>query len=155
MKTACADLGTEDARLYTKFHAVWENLYIKRTSRFMIPVHSKIGQEMMHFERVVSWCGRKQLIAVYIEDNILSQFLSEQRSEIYKKQYYEKFSAARTRVRQSSALVSPTKILNTDLAPIGDASEPTEAPREDVEMENDEDARTVGSGGSQGKNESQ
>ena len=31
------------------------------------------------------------------------------------------------------------KTLNTDLAPIGDDIEPIEAPREDVEMRNDED----------------
>ena len=40
---------------------------------------------------------------------------------------------------QSSAPVSPTRILNTDLAPIGDDVEPIEAPREDVEMRNAED----------------
>ena len=35
--------------------------------------------------------------------------------------------------------MSPTKTLNTDLAPIGDDVEPVEAPRGDVEMRNDED----------------
>ena len=40
---------------------------------------------------------------------------------------------------QSSALASPTTILNTDLAPSGDDVEPIEAPREDVEMGNEED----------------
>ena len=46
----------------------------------------------------------------------------------------EQFSAAGKRVWQSSALVIPTKTLNTDLAPVGDDIELTEAPREDVEM---------------------
>ena len=45
---------------------------------------------------------------------------------------------------QSSALVSPTKTLNTDLALIGDDIEPIEAPRGDVEMENDEDEEPLG-----------
>ena len=44
---------------------------------------------------------------------------------------------------QSSALVSPTKTLNTDLAPIGDNIEPIKAPREDVEVEDDEDEEPV------------
>ena len=43
------------------------------------------------------------------------------------------------RVCQRSALVSPTKTLNTDPASIGDDSEPIKAPREDIEMRNDED----------------
>ena len=76
----------------------------------MILVHSIIGTDMrIHFKRFASWYGRKQ------------------------------FSAAGKRVYQSSALVSPTKIVNTDLAPIGDDIEPIEVPQEDVEMENDED----------------
>ena len=44
---------------------------------------------------------------------------------------------------QSSALVSPTKTLNRDVAPVGDDIEPIEAPREDVEMGNDEDEEPV------------
>ena len=66
------------------------------------------------------------------------QFLSEQGSEIHRNQYCEQFSAVWI-VWQSSALVSPTKILNTDLFPIDDDTEPIEARREHVEMENDED----------------
>ena len=46
---------------------------------------------------------------------------------------WEQFPAARKRVWQISALVSPTKIMNTSLAPIGDDIEPIEAPREGVE----------------------
>ena len=49
------------------------------------------------------------------------------------------FSLAGIRVWQSSALVCPTKTLITDLAPIGDDTGPTEAPREDVEIGNGED----------------
>ena len=38
----------------------------------------------------------------------------------------------------------PTKILNTDLAPIGDDIEAIEAPRQGVEMVNDEDEEPLG-----------
>ena len=76
----------------------------------MILVHSTIGTDMrIHFKRFATWYGREQ------------------------------FSAAGKRVYQSSALVSPAKIVNTDLAPIGDDIEPIEVPQEDVAMENDED----------------
>ena len=45
----------------------------------MIPVHSKIALEIrMHFERLVSCYGRKQLIPVNIEDNIFNFFLSKE-----------------------------------------------------------------------------
>ena len=102
----------------------------------MIPVHSKSGHEMrMHFESLVNWYGRKQLIPVYIEDNIFN-FLPEESSEIHRNQYCEQFSAAGKRLLQSSALVSPTKALNTDLVPVGDGTEPFEALRADVKMEN-------------------
>ena len=43
------------------------------------------------------------------------------------------------RLWQSSALVSPTKTLIRDVAPIGDDIEPIGESRADVEMENDED----------------
>ena len=42
-------------------------------------------------------------------------------------------------MRQSSALVSPTKTLNRDVAPIGDDIEPVGESRADVEMGNEED----------------
>ena len=44
------------------------------------------------------------------------QFPLEQRSEVHRNQYCEQFSAVGNRVR---SLVSPTKTLNTDLAPRG------------------------------------
>ena len=110
---------------------------------FVIPVRSKIGHELSrHFERLVSWYERKQFIPVYIEDTICNFYLS-QRCEVQRNQHREQFSAAGKRVWQSSALVSPTKTLNTDLAPIGDGIEPTDAPREEVEMENEEDGEPL------------
>ena len=49
---------------------------------FVFTVHSKIGHEIrMHFERLVSGYGRKQLIPVYIEDNIFIFSGQEERSQ--------------------------------------------------------------------------
>ena len=37
----------------------------------MIPIHSKIGQEMrIHFEILVNWHGKNELIPVCLENNI-------------------------------------------------------------------------------------
>ena len=47
--------------------------------------------------------------------------------------------SSRERVRQSNALVSPTKTLNRDVAPTGDDIKPVGESRADVEMGNKED----------------
>ena len=40
----------------------------------MIPIHSKIGQGMrIHFEKLVKWHGKNELIPVYLE-NIIFNF---------------------------------------------------------------------------------
>ena len=52
---------------------------------------------------------------------------------------YEELSAVGKRGWQSSALVSPTKTLNRDVAPIGDDIEPVGEFRADVELGNEED----------------
>ena len=45
----------------------------------MVHVHSKTGKAMrIHFERLVSWYGRPQLIPVCIEDNIFNFYLSKE-----------------------------------------------------------------------------
>ena len=50
-----------------------QDFYLGHDGGFMIPVHSKIGEEMrMHFEKLVNWHGKKQLIPVYLVDNIFS-----------------------------------------------------------------------------------
>ena len=78
---------TEDSRMYTKFFAQCGRNRLQRTSRFylgsdggfVLPMHSKIGQEILvHFERLVSRYGRKQLIPVYIEDNIFNFYFSKE-----------------------------------------------------------------------------
>ena len=41
----------------------------------MIPIHSKIGQGIrIHFEKLVKWHGKNELIPVYLENNFF-QFL--------------------------------------------------------------------------------
>ena len=82
------------------------------------------------------WKGRTHPSVSRKQQN---QFLPEPRSEIHRDQSCEQRSAVGKRVWQSSALVSPTKTLNRDVAPIGDDIEPIEVPRADVEMGNDED----------------
>ena len=45
----------------------------------MIPVHSKIGQGMrIHFEKLVNWYGKNELIPVYFENNIFNFYLSKE-----------------------------------------------------------------------------
>ena len=75
------------------------------------------------------------------------QFLPEPRSEIDRHQQCERcrslsckeLPAIGERGWQSSALVSPTKTLSRDVAPIGDDTEPVGKSRADVEMGNEED----------------
>ena len=70
MKTVCVDLRTEDSLVHTKCCAV----LVKSRAKDV-----KIGQEMrMHFERLVRWYGRKQLLPVCIEDNIFNFCLSKE-----------------------------------------------------------------------------
>ena len=91
----------EDSRGSTHFCAVREKSFVEKHQDFFLgsvggfvtPVHSKIGQEMrIHFERLVSWYERKQLIPVYVEDNIFFFYL--RKSENHRNQYCEQFSAA-------------------------------------------------------------
>ena len=97
----------------------------------------------MHFERWVRWYGRKtNPSSVHRRQHV--QFLCEQISEVNRNQYCEQISAAGKRVWQSTALSSPTKTLNTDLAPIDDNTEPIGAPRADAEMWNDENEELLG-----------
>ena len=88
-------------------------------------IQSKIGQgKRIHFEKLVSWYGKNELIPVFLENNIFN-FLPEARSAVHRNQFCEQRSAVGKRVLwQSSALVSPTKTLNRDVAPIGDDIEP-------------------------------
>ena len=45
----------------------------------MIPFHSKIGQGMrIHFEKLVNWHGKNELIPVYLENNIVNFHLNRE-----------------------------------------------------------------------------
>ena len=100
----------------------------------MIPIHSKIGQGMTnHFEKIVSWYEKNEPIAVLSRKEPF-QFLLEPRSNFHRNQQCEQCSAVGKHVWQSSALVSSTKTLNRDVAPIGDDIEPIAESRADVGM---------------------
>ena len=88
-------------------------------------------------EKLMNWHGKNELIPVFFENNIFD-FVPEPRSEIHRDQQCEQCSAVGKRVWQSSALVSPTKTLNRDVAPNGDDIEPIGESRADVEMGNHE-----------------
>ena len=45
----------------------------------MIPFHSKIGQgRRTHFEKLVNWNGKKELIPVHLENNIFNFYLNRE-----------------------------------------------------------------------------
>ena len=108
----------------------------------------------MHFRKIGELVPNKTAHSSFQRRQHL-QFLPEQRGETHRDQQSEQRSAVGKRVWQSSALLSPTKTLKRDLAPIGDDIEPIEAPREDVEKVKDEDEETSEGRGSQSKNESE
>ena len=72
---------------------------------------------------------------------------SGQRRETHRNQWCELFSAVGKRAWQSGALVSPAETLNKDVVPIGDDTEPSGAPREKVELGNDEDEEPLEAAG--------
>ena len=75
----------EDSLVYTKCCAVLQRSRAKddkistsdmHDGGYMIPMYSKIGQGMkIHFEKLVNWHGKNELIPVYIENNIFNFFL--------------------------------------------------------------------------------
>ena len=43
----------------------------------MIPIYSKVGQEMWHhFEKLVNWYGKKVLFPVFLENNSFNFYLN-------------------------------------------------------------------------------
>ena len=104
----------------------------------MIPTHSRIGQGMrIHFEKLVNWHGKNEVIPVYLENNIFNFYLNR---EVKSTDTNNVNNAQQSgQVWQSNALLSPTKTLNRDVAPIGDDIEPIGESRADVELGNDED----------------
>ena len=105
----------------------------------MIPLHSTIGQGMRtHVEKLVNWYGRKEILSASRKQPL--QFLLEKGGYTHRNtKSFEQLSTVGKRAWQSTALVSPTKILNQDVAPVGNDIEPVEVLREEVGMGNDED----------------
>ena len=61
-----------------------QDFYMGHDGGFMLPIHSKTGQGMKtHFEELVNWHGRNELIPVYLEQKTLS--ISAVRSQIQRK----------------------------------------------------------------------
>ena len=55
-----------------------QDFYLGHDGGYMIPMHSKIGQGMrIHFEKLVNWYGKKQLIPVFLGNNIFNFYLIE------------------------------------------------------------------------------
>ena len=56
-----------------------QDFYLGQDGGYMIPSYSKIGQEMRnHFEKLVSWYGKNELILVYLENNIFNFYLNRE-----------------------------------------------------------------------------
>ena len=83
---------------------------------------------------------KNELTPVYLKH---VQFLHEPRSEIHRNQQCDQHSGVGKRAWQGSALVSPTKTLNRDVAPIGDDIGQIGESRAEVEMTNGEDEESL------------
>ena len=53
--------------------------YLGHDGGYMIPIYSKIGQRMRsHFEKLVSWCEKNDVVPVYLENNIFNLYLNRE-----------------------------------------------------------------------------
>ena len=99
------------------------DFYLGYDGGYMIPIHSKIGQGMkIHFETLLNWYGKNELIPVYLENNIFNFYLNREVNPTKTNNVNDadhclakKLSAVGKRRWQRSALVSPTKTLNQDV----------------------------------------
>ena len=120
-----------------------QDFYVKRNGGYMIPTHSKIGQEMrIHFENLLDEYGTNELIQVCLEEDTLNFYLNREvkSEETYSvkaaEHYFEKNqSTVGKRVWQSASLVSPTTTLNRYAITIGDDIEPVGESLTNVEEE--------------------
>ena len=56
-----------------------QDFYLGHEGGYMIPIHSKIGQGVrIHFEKLVNWHGKNELIPVSLENNIFNFYLSRE-----------------------------------------------------------------------------
>ena len=86
----------------TGVHKVWcsaaeiackeqQDFYLGQDGGHVIPIDSKNGQAMRkHFEKLVNWYGKNELIPVCLDRKQHFQFLLETRSEINREQQYER-----------------------------------------------------------------
>ena len=56
-----------------------QDFYFGHDGGYMIPIHSKSGQEMRnHSEKLVNWYGKNELVPVYLENNIFNFYLNRE-----------------------------------------------------------------------------
>ena len=56
-----------------------QDFYLGYDGGYTIPTHNKNGQEMgIHFEKLVIWHGKNELIPVYLENNIFNFYLNRE-----------------------------------------------------------------------------
>ena len=56
-----------------------QDFHLGHDGGFLIPIHSKFGQGMRtHFEKLVNWHGKTELIPVYLENNIFNFYLNRE-----------------------------------------------------------------------------
>ena len=55
------------------------DFYSEHDDGYMFPIHSKIGEGMRnHFEKLVTWYGKNELIPVYLENNIFNFYMNRE-----------------------------------------------------------------------------
>ena len=56
-----------------------QDSYLGHDGGYTIPIHSEIGQGMRtHFEKLVNWHGKNELIPVHLENNIFNFYLNRE-----------------------------------------------------------------------------
>ena len=56
-----------------------QDFYLGHAGGYMIPIHSKTGQRMRnHFEKLVNWHGKYELIPVNLENNTFNFYLNRE-----------------------------------------------------------------------------
>ena len=56
-----------------------QDFYLGHDGGYMIPIYSKIGQEMRnHFEKLLNWYGKNELIPICLENNIFNFYLNRE-----------------------------------------------------------------------------
>ena len=60
-----------------------QDFYLGHDGGHMTPIHSKIGQGLrIHFEKMVIWHGKNELIPVYPESNIFNIYLNRETNDV-------------------------------------------------------------------------